>query len=69
MVVVRKKGYALLLMLTVVLTAFGVVAVLMPEPMPTHAGAVSHRLVIALTLFVTAGANCVLRKRFFTEEH
>jgi hypothetical protein len=67
-VTTRKKGYPILLTLTILLTAGGIASALVPATaLPFAAGGSHVRIATVLAFLVAAGVVCTLRKRFFTE--
>ena len=65
---VRRKGYAVLLALTIVLTVAGVLWAVLPSGILPPAATGTHaRLAVVLGHLLVAGAVCIVRKRFYTE--
>ena len=69
----KKKGYGMLMALTVVLTALAVITVI-PSPCASKPCGLGYKAVCAFVpwatviLVLAAGAVCVIRKKLFTEE-
>jgi hypothetical protein len=69
----KKKGYGVLMGLTVILTALAVVTVI-PNPNASKACGLGYKALCAfvpwatIILLLAAGAVCVIRKKLFTEK-
>jgi len=64
----KKKGYPYLLAVTVLLT-LGTLVTIVPAFLAAQKGQSWIGLtVLSFALFIAAGATCVTRKRYFTEE-
>lgn len=65
----RKKGYPVLLAVTVVLTLCGLLAAALPAgAVPVLDSGTYARMAAVLAFMAGAGVTCTIRKRFFTEE-
>lgn len=66
---IRKKGYPVLLAVTVLFTLSGALTVAVPATMlPGVGDAAPVRLGTAMGLFLAAGLTCIIRKRVFVEQ-
>ncbi|MBD3321881.1 MAG: hypothetical protein GF350_12365 [Chitinivibrionales bacterium] len=62
----RKKGYPILLGITVLFTLISVYFLITSIHSPSGAS-IARQMTLILAPLLCAGATCVIRKRFFTE--